>query len=154
MTKMITCKCCGGQMASSAKTCPNCGGNNKKPLYKKWWLWVIAAIVVIAAASSNGGNDGNGTNNSTTTEENNATTVKETNSAKISMEEFESLSTGITYEEAVAIIGGEGTLSSQVDVVGYDTKLYTWEGEGSFGANANATFQNGKLTSKAQFGLE
>jgi len=45
-------------------------------------------------------------------------------------------------------------LSSQVDVAGYNTKMYMWEGEGSIGANANATFQNNSLTSKAQFGLK
>ena len=60
----------------------------------------------------------------------------------------------MTYEEAVAIIGGEGELSSQVDVAGYNTIIYIWEGEGSIGANANVTFQNNSLTAKAQFGLK
>ena len=60
----------------------------------------------------------------------------------------------MTYEEVISIIGGEGELSSQVDVAGYDTKMYMWEGEGSIGANANVTFQNNALTSKAQFGLK
>ena len=70
------------------------------------------------------------------------------------MDEFEAIQTGMTYEEVVAIIGGEGELSSQVDLAGYDTKMYMWDGEGSIGANANFTFQNNSLTSKAQFGLK
>ena len=148
MGKMVACKSCGNEMASSAKACPNCGAKNKKPVFKKWWFWALFVIVVIAIASSNGNNS----NNTETTGGNEIKTEK--NSSKISMQEFEALATGITYEEAVEIIGGEGELTSQVDVGGYDTKLYTWEGEGSFGANANATFQNGKLTSKAQIGLE
>lgn len=149
MEKMVTCKSCGKEMAKSAKACPECGAKNKKPIFKKWWFWALVVIVIVIIASSSGNENTNDTN----TLENNEV-VEETNSPKISMEEFEALATGITYEEAVEIIGGEGELTSQVDVAGYDTKLYTWEGEGSFGSNANATFQNGKLTSKAQFGLE
>lgn len=148
MEKMVTCKSCGNEIASSAKACPNCGAKNKKPIFKKWWFWVLV-VIVIAIIGSSGGES---SNNTDTTDNNEVVTEK--NSPKISMEEFEALATGITYEEAVEIIGGEGELTSQVDVAGYDTKLYTWEGEGSFGSNANATFQNGKLTSKAQFGLE
>ena len=78
----------------------------------------------------------------------------EKNAPEISKAEFDSIETGMTYEEVVTIIGGEGELSSQVEIAGIDTKMYMWQGEGSFGANANATFQNNKLTSKAQFGLE
>lgn len=59
----------------------------------------------------------------------------------------------MTYEETVAIIGSEGELTSQVDIAGYDTKMYIWHGE-STGANANATFQNNALVSKAQIGLK
>lgn len=60
----------------------------------------------------------------------------------------------MTYNEVVSIIGGEGKLLSQVDVAGYNTEIYMWEGVGSIVANANVTFQNNKLVSKAQIGLE
>lgn len=95
-----------------------------------------------------------GTTNIEGTINNEGTPAEEKNSPKISKEEFDALETGMTYEEVVSIIGGEGELSSQVDVAGYETKMYMWEGEGSIGANANAMFQNNSLTSKAQFGLE
>ncbi|MDY3303292.1 MAG: DUF3862 domain-containing protein [Clostridia bacterium] len=75
------------------------------------------------------------------------------NSPYISKAEFEALKTGMTYEETVAIIGSECELTSQVDIAGYDTKMYIWHGE-SAGANANATFQNNALVSKAQIGLK
>lgn len=148
MGKLINCKVCGNEMAKSAKMCPSCGAKNKKPFYKKWWIWAILIVIVVAVASS-----GN-TNNSDVENDVKQNPVVEKNSPKISKAEFESIETGMTYEEVVAIIGGEGELSSQVDVAGYNTKMYVWEGEGSIGANANATFQNNSLTSKAQFGLK
>lgn len=46
--KMTTCKSCGQQIASSAKTCPNCGAKNKGsklPII----IGVIVVIIIIAA---------------------------------------------------------------------------------------------------------
>lgn len=77
--------------------------------------------------------------------------------ASISLEEFNNIETGMTYEQVCDIVGGEGTLSSSVDVgIGeeYKTKIYQWTGSGSIGANANVTFQGGKVISKAQVGLK
>lgn len=47
MSKVIKCKTCGADIATSAKSCPNCGAKNKKPLYTDWWVWSIAVIFVI-----------------------------------------------------------------------------------------------------------
>lgn len=77
--------------------------------------------------------------------------------ASISLEEFNKIETGMTYEEVCDIVGGEGTLGSSVDIgVGaeYKTDIYQWTGDGSIGANANVTFQGGKVISKAQIGLK
>ena len=77
--------------------------------------------------------------------------------ASISLEEFNKIETGMTYNEVCDIVGGEGTLGSSVDVgVGdeYKTEIYQWTGDGSIGANANVTFQGGKVVSKAQIGLK
>lgn len=76
--------------------------------------------------------------------------------ATISLAEFQQIETGMTYEQVCSIVGGEGTLSSNVDigVAEYKTEIYQWSGEGSIGANANVTFQNDKVVSKAQIGLE
>lgn len=77
--------------------------------------------------------------------------------ASISLEEFNKIETGMTYQEICDIVGGKGTLSSSVDVgLGgeYKTEIYQWTGSGSIGANANVTLQGGKVISKAQIGLK
>ncbi|MBP3633275.1 MAG: DUF4352 domain-containing protein [Oscillospiraceae bacterium] len=55
--KLISCKACGAEIASSAKSCPHCGAKNKKPIFKKWWFWAIILVILIASCSA-GGNDG------------------------------------------------------------------------------------------------
>ena len=68
----------------------------------------------------------------------------------VTLREFEQLSTGMSYEEAVAIIGAEGDIQSENEIMGIRTVMYTW----SNGiANMNAMFQDNKLMSKAQIGL-
>jgi hypothetical protein len=77
--------------------------------------------------------------------------------ASMSLAEFNKIQTGMTYQEVQDIVGGEGTLSSSVDIgMGseYKTEIYQWTGDGSIGANANVTFQGGKVMSKAQIGLK
>lgn len=79
------------------------------------------------------------------------------NPPTISLEEFEAIQTGMSYQEVFDIVGSRGTVLSEVDVgLGdeYYTAVYYWDGEGSLGANANITFQGGKVSAKAQFGLE
>ena len=77
------------------------------------------------------------------------------NSEYITLEEFNSIKTGMTYEEVCEIIGSEGELMSEVNLgeEEYHTKMYMWYGSNITGANANFTFQNNKLMSKAQMGL-
>jgi hypothetical protein len=65
---------------------------------------------------------------------------------------FNRLSSGMTYAQVVQILGSEGEILSESDVADINTVMYQWSGGGW--ANMNAMFQNGKLVSKAQFGLE
>ena len=58
MAKLVNCKVCNAQMASSTKACPSCGAKNKKTLYTRIWFWLIVIIVIIAiGASSNSPNN-------------------------------------------------------------------------------------------------
>lgn len=58
---------------------------------------------------------------------------------------------GMTFDEVVAIVGEPDQLMSENELSGFHTAMYMWKG--GFVANANMTFQDGKLVSKAQFGL-
>ena len=59
--KLTNCASCGAEIATSAKTCPQCGAKVKRPITKKWWFWVLIVIVaagIIGGASSGSGNGG------------------------------------------------------------------------------------------------
>lgn len=74
----------------------------------------------------------------------------------ISLEEFNTIEAGMTYEQVKEIIGSDGELLSDVDLgMGekYHTLTYVWYGNKATGSNANFTFQGGKLITKAQIGL-
>ena len=70
----------------------------------------------------------------------------------VTMARYTALPHGISYHDAVAILGADGTELSSNEIGGTKTVMYQWPGQGR-GANMNATFQNDKLVSKAQFGL-
>jgi hypothetical protein len=65
-----------------------------------------------------------------------------------SMAEFLQLRQGMTYAQAVAIIGSPGEEISRMDT----TVMYQWKGNSLVG-NMNAMFQDDRLVSKAQMGL-
>lgn len=73
------------------------------------------------------------------------------NGPEITAAEFGQLRTGMTMAQAEAIIGSAGEVQSETDMGGYRTVMVAWKGDGM--GNANAMFQNGKMISKAQFGL-
>ncbi len=62
----------------------------------------------------------------------------------------------MTYEQIVEIIGGEGDILSESGNEGdqFHTVNYMYNGEGDLGANANFTFQGGKLQNKTQMGFK
>ena len=50
MAKLVKCKHCGTRIAATAKTCPQCGGENTppKPVYQRFWFKAIAVMFVLA----------------------------------------------------------------------------------------------------------
>lgn len=50
MAKLVKCKHCGARIAITAKTCPQCGGENTppKPAYKRLWFKILIALIVIS----------------------------------------------------------------------------------------------------------
>ena len=73
--------------------------------------------------------------------------------ALITMQEFQSLQTGMSYERCVQIINGYGQKTSEMSIGDITTTTYSWEGYGSIGASATLTFSNNQLYSKVQYGL-
>lgn len=69
----------------------------------------------------------------------------------VTQSEYNRLREGMSYSEAVEVIGTSGEELSRSDLAGISTVMYSWT-NGS-GSNMNAIFQNGKLVTKAQFGL-
>lgn len=75
-------------------------------------------------------------------------------SCTVGLSEYYALNTGIDYTRAARILGCWGEELSQVNIPDAPfTVMYMWKGS-ALGANMNATFQGGKLISKAQFGLQ
>lgn len=82
-------------------------------------------------------------------------TVKK-NSRTISLDEYEQIKEGMTYEQIQQVIGGVGQLVDETGGQGTETYtvMYAYQGEGTVGSNATFVFQGGQLAAKAEIGLE
>ena len=70
----------------------------------------------------------------------------------VSLEQYEQLQTGMSLPAALKLLG-EGEEVARSEDYGLIV-TYRWQGRGRVNAYARATFHNGKLTTKAQSGLE
>ena len=73
--------------------------------------------------------------------------------AKATMDAFNQIENGMTYDQVVEIIGGEGELMSESEIAGISMAIYTWDGNSAF-SSCQVTFQDGVVTSKSQYGLK
>lgn len=71
---------------------------------------------------------------------------------RVTMAAFSLLDTGMRYSEVEEIIGFPGELTAKSDVAGILCKSYSWRN--SDGSNMLATFTDGRLSIKAQYGLK
>ena len=95
MSKMVKCKTCGNEIASSAKSCPGCGAKNKKPIYKKWWFWLVVIIIVFAIAGGLGNSSNSGDNSSTS---------KENTTAEEEVKEFYAIGEEVKLNDAILVV--------------------------------------------------
>jgi hypothetical protein len=72
---------------------------------------------------------------------------------KVNLAKFNNMKPGMSIWQIERDIGCSGKELSRSRFGKSSTVMVTWDGQGFFGANMNATFQNDKLVSKAQFGL-
>ena len=142
MEQMKKCKYCQTDIPKKAKVCPNCKRTLKGHVFLTSLIVFIILVGVGVAASSNM-DDKIQKDISGVSDE----------SEYITKEEFNKIETGMTYNEVKKIIGSSGELTSKVEGV-VVIEMYTWYGNGTAGSNANVTFQDGKVTGKAQFGLK
>ncbi|SFD42597.1 protein of unknown function [Lentibacillus persicus] len=136
------------------------------------FIGIIAIMIIATVAFSGGETNDSASNNTSESENSNSAETKkaeEANAEKensgqspeteddstITGEEFEQISNGMTYDEVVSIIGGEGTVQSETGEEGsqFHTIIYSWEGADGWGSNAMLTFQDGQLQSKSQAGV-
>lgn len=138
------------------------------------FIGIIALIVVIAVVTSRNEENKDTSKTASTqptkeeaTDSNDATevtnsetetseeTTKSADDGVLTKEKFEQIKDGMTYEEVVKIIGSEGEILSESGEKGTSlyTVMYSFEADGSFGANSSMMFQGGKLMNKSQFGL-
>lgn len=127
----------------------------------KWGLIIVGGMAVVGGMMDNGKTNGDHAPkeapkvvNTTPAPTNVQPKEEPKNKPTITLAEFQQVKNGMTYEEVVKIIGGQGTLQSEAGDGKYKIEMYSWDGEGGFGANANVTFQGGKVTAKAQIGLQ
>jgi len=127
--------------------------------YLKWGLLgcgglvvVIFLLVVVVGVLASSTDTTTTPTNTTTTPEKKDTPPPTKEDKEVTLKEFNEIKTGMTYDEVVKIIGFKGEEGSMTELGGIKTIMYTWNNPDF--SNMNATFQNDKLVSKAQFGLK
>lgn len=144
MAKLKKCPACNQEVSSNAPICPSCGHRLKKNhgCLLSVLIFIILASVGITMALSMGDNIQKGISGVSDSSE------------YISMDEYNSIETGMTYEKVQEIVGSPGEITSQVNSGGIEIIIVTWYGNGTAGSNANVTFTNNGVTAKAQIGLK
>nr|WP_122013414.1 DUF3862 domain-containing protein [Maliibacterium massiliense] len=79
-----------------------------------------------------------------------------TDGAKVTRAQFDQLQNGMQYDQVKAILGAEGELISESCPSSSKTyvTMYMWLGNGAMGSNVTCTFEDGRLTNKAQLDLK
>jgi outer membrane protein assembly factor BamE (lipoprotein component of BamABCDE complex) len=78
--------------------------------------------------------------------------VKSSLKNALSLEQYNRLKTGMTYDEVADIMGSPGTETSSSQIGRFKTSSYKWEGEDF--QMVLCVFSNDKLTSKTQANLK
>lgn len=149
---LIKCPECGKEISKDATNCPNCGHPIKvqKPKKKHGCLIAVLSVVIFfgiigfVMMGAIGQNDAIQKSVSGVSD----------SSEYITMEEYNKIETGMSYDEVKEIVGSSGEVSSQVETNGIKMVIITWYGNGVAGSNANVTFTNDGVTAKAQVGLK
>lgn len=77
----------------------------------------------------------------------------ETQQPPVTLAQFQRLQEGMTYEQAVEIMGGPGMYNGFTDIMGSVSESWIWRGR-SPGSTASASFNRGRITLTMQMGLD
>lgn len=143
---MKICKECGSEVSSKG-VCPKCG-KDQRNFFVKHKVITFLLVVIILGAIVGATGENNNNNNTTQT----GTTVTQ-EQEKMTLEKFNKIETGMTYQQVVDIIGEEGTLSTESSYGSQSMKVYYWYASNGI-SNATISFMNGTVTAKSQIGLE
>lgn len=135
---MKRCRYCQTEIDKKAKICPQCRKNQSGPLASVFRAFfgviiVLIGISVIINAVSNVGED--------------------KDKCYISLDEFNRIKNGMSYDQVKEIVGCEGTVNSDTEIMGSKMTIYSWYGKDGI-SNANINIQDGKLINKTQIGLK
>ena len=130
---MKKCKHCQSEIDKKARVCPVCRKKQRKSTLGLIFGGIIIFIGFIVIATS--GND-----NSDETK------------CSITLDEFNQIENGMTYNQIVEIVGCEGTLSTDSSYGDSNMKIYYWYADNGV-SNATFSFMNNALTAKSQIGL-
>lgn len=134
---MKKCKYCKTEIDSKAKICPSCRKSQANPVLRG--IMIALGVMIVIGGISALGNDLSG---------------EEKNISKyITLEEFNKIETGMTYDQVKEIIGSEGTVNSDTSYGGQRMIIYSWYGSDEI-SNANFNFENDSLINKTQIGLK
>lgn len=141
----MKCKKCGTELSKKDKFCQSCGARAR--MSKGWTIALVVFVllfVLIAAIRMSGESN---TDTPTTTE---------SETEYITLDEFNQIKNGMTYEQVVKIIGCEGKLVTSSDIYGSTSQTYAWSSKdmGGITYGASVVFVDGKVTGKTQVGLD
>lgn len=141
---MKKCKYCKQEIDKNAKVCQYCKRKQVNSINKI--VYILIGFILICIGMSTISNE---TNNET----NDNNSSKDENQCYITIEKFNQINIGMTYEEVKNIIGCDGNLSTETAVENQTLKIYGWYAKNKV-SNATFSFTNDVLSGKSQIGLE
>lgn len=141
------CKECGTEVSSKG-VCPKCGKDQRNFFIRHKVITFLLIVIIIGAVSATIGEQ-------TSVNTSSGNIIINNNTNKITLDKFNKIETGMTYQQVKDIIGEDGIVLSESDMgfgEEYHTIIYVWTANNGI-ANANITFQGGKVIGKAQVGL-
>mgnify|MGYP001625167081 CR=1 FL=1 len=147
MKETKICKHCKEEINKKATVCPHCG-RNQKSVFTRIISIIIGIFLVIIGISliATIGTDSNKSKNSSSTD-------NSKNECYMTMDKFNEINNGMSYDDVKNIVGCDGTLSSEASSGDQSIKIYYWYAKNGI-SNANFSFQNDELVAKAQVGLD